>query len=215
MRYDETYSKTKNYFGAEPEPLLKNHRHLLDKSQRILDVGAGQGRHTLFLAREGFEVDTIDSSKVAIETVSARAKEENLSLRAYLTSFETFEPEADFYSGILIFGLIQILSWESIEVLLKKVLSWTRTGSLIFARTFTTKDPSFLRTRHSPEWKPIGKNSFTNQVGHFRTFLEPGEILDLFANFKIIYHWEGFGPRHRHGDGPFERHAEVEGVFRR
>jgi len=215
MRYDEVYCKTKSYFGAEPEPLLKHHRHLLDKSHRILDIGAGQGRHALFLAREGFKVDAIDSSKVAIETVSAMAAKENLDIRTYQSSFETFEPETDFFSGILIFGLIQILSWASIELLLEKILLWTRTGSLVFARAFTTKDPSFARNRRSREWKSSGKNSFTDERGHFRTHLEEGEILSLFCDFKVVDHWEGLGPRHMHGDGPFERHAEVEGVFRR
>jgi len=101
MRYDEVYCKTKSYFGAEPEPLLKHHRHLLDKSHRILDIGAGQGRHALFLAREGFKVDAIDSSKVAIETVSAMAAKENLDIRTYQSSFETFEPETDFFGSDL------------------------------------------------------------------------------------------------------------------
>jgi tellurite methyltransferase len=215
MRYDEVYSKTKSYFGAEPEPLLKDHLHLLDTSHRILDIGAGQGRHTLFLAREGFEMDALDPSKVAIETVSAMAEKENLDIRTYQCRFETFEPETDFYSGILIFGLVQILSWESIDLLLEKILSWTRTGSLVFARAFTTKDQSFARTRRSREWKPSGKKSFTDERGHFRTYLKEGEILSLFGDFEVIYHWEGLGPKHRHSDGPFEQHAEVEAVFQR
>jgi SAM-dependent methyltransferase len=215
MQYDETYSTTENYFGSEPETLLRKHHHLLDNSGRVLDLGAGQGRHALFLARRGFEVDAIDPSKVAIETVSAAAASENLDIHTYQSSFETFEPETDFYSGILIFGLIQILSWESIELLLEKVLSWTRTGSLVFVRAFTTKDPSFSRTRRSREWESSGKNSFADERGHFRTYLEEGEILSLFAKFKVIHHWEGLGPRHRHSDGPFERHAEIEGIFQR
>jgi SAM-dependent methyltransferase len=215
MQYDEIYGKTENYFGSAPETLLRKHHQLLDKSKRVLDLGAGQGRHALFLAKRGFKVDALDPSKVAIETVSAMAAKENLDIRTYQSSFETFEPETDFYSGILMLGLIQILSWESIELLLEKILSWTRTGSLIFARAFTTEDSSFSRTRRSPEWKPIGRNSFTDQLGHFRTFLKAGEILALFPDFKVIYHWEGLGPKHRHGDGPREQHAEVEGVFRR
>jgi tellurite methyltransferase len=215
MQYDETYSKTENYFGSEPEALLRKHHHLLDKSRRVLDLGAGQGRHALFLARQGFEVDALDPSNVAIETVSAMAARENFDIRTYQSSFETFEPETDFYSGILIFGLIQILSWESIELLLEKIQSWTRTGSLLFARAFTTKDPSFSRTRRSPEWNPSGKNSFTNERGHFRTYLEEREILSLFGDFEVIDHWEGLGPEHRHANAPPERHAEVEAVFQR
>jgi tellurite methyltransferase len=215
MRYDETYTRTEDYFGTEPEALLENYYHRLDKSGRILDIGVGQGRHALFLARKGFTVDAIDPSKVAIETVSGRTTEEGLSIRTYRCEFDAFAPQIDPYSGILIFGLIQILSWESIQLLLEKVKAWTRARSLVFVRAFSIEDSSFERTRRSEEWKPSGKNSFADGHGHFRTYLEAGEILKLFDDYQVIYHWEGLGPEHRHGDGPPERHAEVEAVFQR
>jgi cyclopropane fatty-acyl-phospholipid synthase-like methyltransferase len=215
VEYNETYRNTENYFGTEPEPLLKDHTHLLDKSHRILDLGVGQGRHSLFLARQGFQVDAIDPSKVAIEKVSAMAAQEGLSIRVYRSGYQTFVPQTDFYSGILIFGLIQILPWEAIEVLLRKVKVWTRVGSLVFVRAFTTSDRSFAHAVRSQEWKSIGRNSFTDGHGKFRTYLESAEILDLFGDYKPIYHWEGLGPKHRHADGPMERHAEVEGLFQR
>lgn len=215
MKYDDVYRKTEDYFGAEPVALLRNHYHRLNKSQRILDVGTGQGRNALFLAREGFVVDAIDPSKVAIDTVSAMAAQEGLPIRTYQCGFDRFVPQTDFYWGILIFGLIQILSWESIECLLAKIKSWTRARSIVLARTFTTADPSFKRTRSSREWKSNGKNSFADGQSHFRTYLEAGEILDLFGDFKVIYHREGLGPKHRHANHPPEQHAEVEGVFQR
>ena len=215
MEYDQTYRGAENYFGADPEPLLKNHAHLLDKSHRILDLGAGQGRHALFLTRQGFQVDAIDPSKVAIEKVSAMAAQEGLLIRAYQSGFETFEPQTDFYSGVLIFGLIQILPWQAIELLLHKVKEWTRAGSLVFIRAFTTLDQSFAHALCSEKWKAAGRNSFADEQGHFKTYLAPREILDLFGDYKLITHWEGLGPEHRHADGPIERHAEVEGVFQR
>jgi cyclopropane fatty-acyl-phospholipid synthase-like methyltransferase len=215
MEYDQTYRNTENYFGKEPEPLLKNHLHLLDKSHRILDLGVGQGRHSFFLARQGFQVDALDPSGVAIEKVSARAAQEGLSIRTFQSGFESFVPPTDFYSGILIFGLIQILPWEAIELLLHKIKEWTRVGSLVFIRAFTTSDRSFAHTLQSQEWSTIGRNSFADGHGKFRTYLEPDEILDLLGDYKPIYHWEGLGPEHRHADGPTERHAEVEAIFQR
>lgn len=215
MQYDETYRTTEDYFGAEPERLLTNHYHRIEKPGRVLDLGVGQGRHALFLARKGYTVDAIDPSKVAVETVSAMAAKERLPIFTYRCGFETFEPHTDFYSGILIFGLIQILSRKSIQLLLEKITAWTRKGSVVFVRAFTTQDSSFPVTRRSPEWRVCGRNSFSDGHGHFRTYLEPGEILKLFGDFQVIYHWEGHGPEHRHANGPPERHAETEGVFRR
>ncbi|MCK4597643.1 methyltransferase domain-containing protein, partial [bacterium] len=215
MNYDRTYSKTENYFGTQPETLLRNFYHRLDRSKRVLDLGVGQGRHALFLAREGFAVDAIDPSEVAIESVSALIDREKLPIRTFQCGFENFVPQTDFYGSILIFGLIQILSWESIDLLLEKVKSWTRAGSIVLVRAFSTADPSFARTRDSREWKAGGKNSFTDGQARFRTYMEPGQLPVLFGDYKVIYHREGLSPWHRHADRPPERHAEVEGVFQR
>lgn len=215
MQYDEAYRTTENYFGAEPERLLKDHYHRIGMSGRVLDLGVGQGRHALFLARKGYSVDALDPSKVAVEAVSAVATKEGFPIHTWQCGFDTFVPQTDFYSGILIFGLIQILSWEAIDLLLEKINSWTREGSIVFARAFTIADPSFARTRDSQEWISLVKNSFTDGRGHFRTYLEAEEMPRLFGDFKVIYHWEGLGPEHRHADGPLERHAEVEGIFQR
>ncbi|HUH98656.1 MAG TPA: class I SAM-dependent methyltransferase [Anaerolineales bacterium] len=213
MLYDETYANTKNNFGEEPEPVLRDYYHKINTSKPVLDIGAGQGRHAFFLARAGFEVDAIDPSKVAAETISALAVSEKLPVRAYQCSFDEFVPQTDFYSGILIFGVIQILTWKEIDCLRDKLKQWTHPGSLIFITGFTIADASFVR--YSRIWKPIGKNSFAGEQGNLRTYLEAGEILDLFKEYSVVHHWEGLGPEHRHGNGPTERHAMAEVVLQR
>ena len=51
--------------------------------------------------------------------------------------------------------------------------------------------------------------------GSLGTFLEPGEIVDLFRFLEVVDHQEFLGPEHRHGDGPPERHGRAEAVLRR
>jgi tellurite methyltransferase len=213
MSYDETYKNTNNVFGTEPELLLRNHYRGMNKSQPVLDIGVGQGRNALFLAREGFTVDAIDPSRIAIETVTALATQEALPIRTYQCDFATFVPPTDAYSGILVFGLIQILSWNAIEVLLDKLRHWTTEGSLVFVTAFTVADVSFAD--YSRKWKPLGKNSFGDGWENVRTYLEPGELLRLFGEYAVLHHWEGTGPEHRHGTGTLERHAMAEVVLRR
>ncbi len=213
MGYDEAYKKTEDYFGAEPAPILKRYYHLIDKSKPVLDVGVGQGRNAFFLARNGFSVDAIDPSKAAIDTVSVIAEKEKLPVRAYHCGLEEFKPVVDSYAAILLFGLIQEFEWESILIMVYKAKRWTQKGSLIFVTAFTTADPSFFRV--AGEWKRIKRNSFASEDGRIATFLQPDEILQFFGRCEIIHHWEGMGAEHRHGEGPVERHAVVQAVFRR
>ena len=67
--YDEAYRKTEDYFGPGATSVLRKHYHLIGKDRPVLDIGAGQGRNTLFLARKGFAVDALDPSQVAIDTI--------------------------------------------------------------------------------------------------------------------------------------------------
>ncbi|UCG52078.1 MAG: class I SAM-dependent methyltransferase [Candidatus Latescibacterota bacterium] len=213
MEYDKAYSNTENLFGTQPEKILKNHIKMLSGIRPVLDIGAGQGRHALFLARKGFIVDAIDPSRVAIETLSNKAAKEKLHIRAHQCGFEDFVPQTDYYSGIAVFGLLQTLSWRSIGLLVDKIGRWTGPGTLIFVTTFTTADP--LYDHYAQTWTKIGKNSFSSDDGSIRTYFKPGEVLELFDPYETVHHWEGMGPRHRHGDGPLERHAKAEAVFLR
>jgi tellurite methyltransferase len=211
--YNRAYRSSDHFFGIEPEPILKEYYTRLRRDGRVLDIGVGQGRNTLFLARKGFPVDCIDPSTVALETVSAIASGEALPVRTYRCGFETFVPDADSYSGILIFGLIQTLRRESVGLLVDKAEEWTTDGSLVFVTAFTTADPSYEQV--STSWRRAGRNCFTDGAGEFRTYLESGEILTLFHQFQVLYHWEGIGPQHRHGDRPPHRHGSARVVFDR
>ena len=215
MDFDRIYRTTKNYFGESSNPLLEEYRAHIDKSNRILDLGAGQGRNSLFLARLGYGVDAVDPSQAAIETISSAAAGEGLNVRAYHCYFESFRPETDHYSAILALGLVQLLSRRSIDLLARKFQQWTRAGSLIFIMTFTTEDPTYERFKRSADWTPAGRNSFLHPVEGYRTYLEPGELLRLLNGFRAIHHREGLGREHRHGDGKVARHVWAEGVFQR
>lgn len=212
MDYDKAYRRTENVFGPDPEEILTVYYYRINKSRPVLDIGAGQGRNGLFLAREGFVVDAIDPSGVATEIVSTAARKEDLAVRTHRCGFETFTPDLP-YSAILLFGIIQEQSWESITLLLEKIHIWSSRGSLLFATAFTTDDPAFVRDSEASQ--AVGKNSFADHDGTIRTYLKSGEMLGLFHRWKVIHYWEGMGPEHRHGDGPPERHAKVEAVFQR
>lgn len=68
--YHSRDEKEAEYFLSN----LLNHLHLEPES-KVLDVACGKGRHTLFLANQGFEATGIDLSENSIEKAKAMAKE--------------------------------------------------------------------------------------------------------------------------------------------
>ena len=211
MDYDNHYKQVKDTFGKEPENILIQYSNQIRSKWPILDIGAGQGRNALYLAQKGFSVDAIDPSSVAIETIEKAATEQKLSVKTFIDDFFTFDPGAIKYGGILVFGLLQILTWRQIDDLLSKIYNWTEAGSLIFLTAFSILDASY--NKYESIWPAIGKNSFSEDGENVRTYLEPDEILNLFGGYKPLHHWEGTGPEHHHGDGIMEKHARVEAVF--
>ncbi|MBU1318953.1 MAG: class I SAM-dependent methyltransferase [candidate division Zixibacteria bacterium] len=211
-QYNSIYSEHSNYFGDKPDEMLENHCRLINRSKPVLDIGAGQGRNSLFLAGQGFNVDAIDTSYVAVEHLASRARKQNLLINPCNVSFEDLRVEDGYYSAILLFGIIQLLRWEDISFLIHKIHKWLTDDGLVFVLAFRKDDPSY--ERFSKE-KQIGTNSFITTSGGVRTFLEPNEILKLFDGFDAVYHWEGLGPVHKHVDNPPEQHAEVHAVLRK
>ena len=212
--YDNIYRQTEDYFSREPSRLLKEYWQRIDVTRPALDLGAGQGRNSLFLARHGIAVDAIDPSKTAIDTIVRIAESENLSITAWNCSFQRLVAAPKKYGTILVFGLIQILTREDIDLLRENIRKWTAPGSLVFVTAWTTIDPTYRE--HHREWKKIDRLSYELDDGEIRTYLEPQEILSLFEGYRVLHHFEGLGSVHRHGgDGPPEQHGSVEAVFER
>ena len=69
-------------FGLEPSEPARKTALLLKREgkTKILELGGGQGRDTLFFARSGFQVYTLDYCEKGIDTIIEKAK--SLSLES-------------------------------------------------------------------------------------------------------------------------------------
>lgn len=207
--FDELYGQNPDYFGAEPHPLLEQFAGQIPAGGRVLDIGVGQGRNALPLARLGVPVIGIDTSATSIRLVREMSGRENLPVTLWHGSYMDFQPDEPL-AGVACFGLLQILPRHAIASLLFRLQQWTQPGGLLFLTTWHVDDPDYDRVRDS--WQEVHRHSFRHADGRFRTFLGRGEILDLLIGWRVIHLWEGLGPEHRHADGPVERHGEVEVV---
>ncbi len=80
--WNKVYSNDSSFFGDEPSKfaLMCYEDFVKHKVQKILELGCGQGRDSLFFASKGLEVYAIDSSKVAIENLITKTKELRLDI---------------------------------------------------------------------------------------------------------------------------------------
>jgi len=209
--YDEAYTKNPYMFGRDEEPTLRDFARYIDKRHPVLDVGVGQGRNALFLARRGYEVVAVDPSQVAIDLINDVRESEKLDIQPHLGRY-TVVDEEDRFSAILLYGLFQILKRDEIEDLITRCRDWLIPDGMVFVTTFSVEDPGFEKYKRMPQ---SGKNSFLTDTGQVRTYLEADEILELFKGWEVDYHREELGPEHQYGSEERERHHLIEAVFRK
>lgn len=86
--YDKYY-QVENLFG-EPYPELIDFYSKINNKGTLLDLGCGQGRDAIPLAKLGYEVTGVDNSKVGIDQLNRIAKEGNLSLKGIVEDIYSY-----------------------------------------------------------------------------------------------------------------------------
>lgn len=99
---------------------------------RVLDLGCGSGRHTIYLAEKGFNVYGIDISDVGVKT--ARSWLHKAGLHAVLMTGSIVELlyEDNFFDGIICVKVLHHGRIESIQKAIKEMERVLKPGGVIF-----------------------------------------------------------------------------------
>jgi len=78
--WNKVYKSNNSFFGEEPSnfALLCFNHMKTNNVKKVLELGSGHGRDTTFFASNGLEVEALDYSSVAVETLDWAAKEKSL-----------------------------------------------------------------------------------------------------------------------------------------
>ena len=210
--YDSLYGELSHAFGSAMAPLLADHLDLLAPRSRVLDIGVGQGRNALALAQSGHAVVGIDPSPVAVETVRRRAAELGVEIDCRQGGYQELEADESF-DVVLMLGLAQMLPRPAWPGLLERARRWARPGGLLLLTGWHVGDPRYAEV--AAAGSALGDHSFLLPDGRVRSYFAAEEVLDWLEGFQLVYHWEGLGPWHRHGEGDREQHGTVRVVARR
>jgi SAM-dependent methyltransferase len=75
QHWQNTFSENPDLFGNHPSDPARKAAELFQREgkTRVLELGCGQGRDTIYFARNGFHVDALDYSVTGIEAVDRKA----------------------------------------------------------------------------------------------------------------------------------------------
>lgn len=107
--YDALYRKTPDALGAPARVFVDFFDAYERAGARVLDIGCGQGRDALFIARLGHRVTGVDLSPNGIACLRKAAHDEALDIAGHVADIRSFEPD-DTFDVILIDRTLHMLA---------------------------------------------------------------------------------------------------------
>ncbi len=169
QHWEKNFSNKPEMFGLEPSISAKKALEFFQKKNidRIIEIGAGLGRDTIFFGKNSIHTIALDYSPSGIEIINKKIKKENLSK----------------YISTKLFDVRQKLPFEdnSIEACYSHML---------YCMALTTDDLQKLNNEIKRILKPGGINIYTvrhTNDGDFQNGVHVGE--DLYENDGFIVHY--------------------------
>lgn len=138
--WDDKYKKADFYYGKEPNEFIRQNKYKIKAGGDVLCLAEGEGRNAVFLAKEGFSVEAIEISGVALSKLTKRIKDENVALMIRQTMIENWKPEKN-YDGIVITYLHE--DFKRFEALLEKCLGILNLGGIFLLEAFAKEQKAY------------------------------------------------------------------------
>ena len=163
-KWDNRYESGEYRSRTAPSALLVSWLHSLPRG-RALDIACGLGRNAIYLAGQGYEVEAIDISAVALAQAQRLAQEKGLTIRWIQADLDSYTLPVEAYDVIVnSFYLNRRLAPQM-------YLALKSGGFLLFEHHFLTPEPVDGPT--NPKLR-----------------LRPGELPQLFPSLRIAWYKE-------------------------
>lgn len=194
IRIEDTFDRDVCYWNQYYEKELKELQApsdfatfvlpYLKANKKLMDVGCGNGRDSLFFSSHGVEVTGVDASEAAIDRLNKYDIQNSMFVcDDFVTCKALYQMQYDyFYSR----WTIHAISERQENELLKNISMSLKKGGLFFIEARSVADELYGKG------KEVAKNSFVYN-DHFRRFIDKVELKEKLEKlcFEVIYMKEG------------------------
>ncbi|WP_127717761.1 bifunctional 2-polyprenyl-6-hydroxyphenol methylase/3-demethylubiquinol 3-O-methyltransferase UbiG [Halobacteriovorax sp. HLS] len=165
--WDKKFSGDDYLYGKAPAKFLSENYTYIPFAAKVLDVGMGEGRNAVFLARKGYNITGVDISAVAVRKARKLANEYGIRINTVVSSMEDFNSEGELYDAILVFYYVD-------RKLNKKLVEWLKPGGILIYESHTKRQ----------------KTIAGNEKYEDKYLLREGELLTMFPDLRILNYEE-------------------------
>lgn len=167
--WNSRYQGDEYLFGTEPNAYLRRHGGLWHPGQAVLCVADGEGRNSVWLARQGLKVEAFDISDVGVGKARRLAQQAGVSVAFSVSDCDQWAWPAAAYDGVVAI-FVQFADPAMRERLFSNMVNSLKPGGILVLQGYT---PQQL----------VYKTGGPPQVSHLYT----EEMLrDAFSGMDII-----------------------------
>lgn len=133
--WNERFSTDEYIYGTNPNKFFKEQIDKLNPG-RLLLLGEGEGRNSVYAATKGWEVDAVDFSQTAKEKALKLAKNNGVNINYTVSNLADFIPRQNYYDAV---GFIFThLKPGSRKVVHKRIVNALKNNGCLILEAFET-----------------------------------------------------------------------------
>lgn len=183
------WEKNKDEFWLRPS---EESYYLLERwkekgFENFLDLGCGLGRHSIFFAKAGFSVSSMDLSEFAVDGLNAWAEREKLSVHATCSDMLKLPYEDNSFNCILAYHVLSHTDTSGIVKIISELKRVLKPGGEFYI-TFCSKQTWSYKKSGYPK---IDENTVLkiedgpeNNIPHF--YVDEKSLKELLKDFTLI-----------------------------
>jgi tellurite methyltransferase len=126
--FNKAYQQEKYYWGEQPSKFVNIILKYITKG-KALDLGAGEGRNAIFLAKKGFDVTAVDISQVGLDKIYDWSNKLGLTVETELADLKAFRIR-DFYDLIISNATFHFLAKTHVRKIISQMKQQTKIGGI-------------------------------------------------------------------------------------
>ena len=155
--WNQRFQTERYIFGSEPNEYLRAQAHHIATSRRVLCVADGEGRNSVWLARQGHRVDAFDISAVGLAKARKLAAEAGVAVNYALADGDRLRWPVEAYD-VVVAVFIQFADPAMRRRLFANIVRALKRGGVLILQGYTprqleykTGGPPFVSHLYTPE----------------------------------------------------------------